>query len=296
MTGKEIKAKVIGKKKLIGEMNMELSELYYLIDLQTEMIQKLRLVNEKIDFKRMDLYLEQLTDMKTTIPSYEYLKTLLEEDEEDKDNIKMLYCQLECARRVFDKYQEKHIAKTVYIDTMKCFTRFIEECKKKNGRMFFDRGWWTYRQVSMNIFRIGELEYQFEEYEGENVIAIHIPSDADLSKVAVDASMKQAEIFFHTYYDGYKYKKYTCNSWLMSPALKPLLSQNSNILSFQRRFDIVQENKEDREYVEWLFQVPVDTDDKDLPAETSLQKKVREQLRNGGTVGSAYGIMRREDQ
>ncbi len=270
-------------------MSMELTELYGLIDLQSEIVQKLKSIGEEIDLKQIDLYLEQLMDRKTAASSYEYLNALFEED---KDNMKMLYCQLECARRIFDIYQEKHISKAVYTDTMKCFTRFIKECKKKNGRMFFDRGWWTYRQISMEIFRIGELEYQFMKHEDENVIGIHIPSDADLSKDAVDASLKQAEKFFKTYYRNYEYKKYTCHSWLMSPILKPLLSENSNILSFQKRFEIIQENKEDKDYIEWLFQVPADTDYNDLPVETGLQRKVRRLLLNGGTVGCAYGIMK----
>ena len=267
---------------------MDLYELYDLIDLQTEMIQKLKLVGEKIDLKQIDFYLKQLMDRGTAVESYRHLKTLLEED---KDNIKMLYCQLECARRVFDQYQKKHIKDTIYRDTMKCFSRFIEECKKKNGRMFFDRDWWTYRQISMSLFRIGELEYEFQKYEGENVIAIHIPSDANLSKGAVDASMKQAEIFFQTYYHDYKYEKYSCDSWLLSPRLKPLLSRKSNILSFQNRFHIVRENNEDKGYIEWLFQVRIDTNYKDLPAKTDLQKKVKEILLNGGNIGSAYGII-----
>lgn len=270
------------------EMEMNLYELYDLIDLQTEMIQKLKLVGEKIDLKQIDFYLKQLMDRETAVESYRHLKTLLEED---KDNMKMLYCQLECARRVFDQYQKKHIKDTIYRDTMKCFSRFIEECKKKNGRMFFDRDWWTYRQISMSLFRIGELEYEFQKYEDENVIAIHIPSDANLSKGAVDASMKQAEIFFQTYYHDYKYEKYSCDSWLLSPRLKPLLSRKSNILSFQNRFHIVRENNEDKGYIEWLFQVPIDTNYKDLPAKTDLQKKVKEILLNGGNIGSAYGII-----
>ena len=89
-------------------MDMNLYELYYLIGLQTEIIQKLKLVSEKIDLKQIDFYLEQLIDMKTAVQSYRHLKTLLEED---KDNIKMLYCQLECARRVFDKYQKSILRK-----------------------------------------------------------------------------------------------------------------------------------------------------------------------------------------
>lgn len=275
-------------ERFCGGKDMDLYELYDLIDLQTEMIQKLKLVGEKIDLKQIDFYLKQLMDRETAVESYRHLKTLLEED---KDNMKMLYCQLECARQVFDQYQKKHIKDTIYRDTMKCFSRFIEECKKKNGRMFFDRDWWTYRQISMSLFRIGELEYEFQKYEGENVIAIHIPSDANLSKGAVDASMKQAEIFFQTYYHDYKYEKYSCDSWLLSPRLKPLLSKKSNILSFQNRFHIVQENNEDKDYIEWLFQTPVDTNYKNLPVKTDLQKKVKEILLNGGNIGSAYGII-----
>ena len=267
---------------------MELLELYDLIGLQPEMIKTLTSVSDQIDLDQIEPYLQELTDIETAPQAYRDLKDLFGAD---KDNMAMLYCQLECARRTYDRYQEKHIAKAVYADTMRCFTRFIEECRKKNGRMFFDRGWWTYRQISMNLFRIGELEYQFKEYDGESVIALHIPSDADLSEEAVDESMRQAAIFFQTYYEEYKYKMYTCNSWLMSPALRPLLQEESNILSFQKRFEIVREDREDQEYIEWLFQVPVDTDHRELPADSSLQKKVKELLLSGGAIGSAYGIM-----
>lgn len=268
---------------------MELYELYELIGLQPEIIQKLNAAGEQMDFTQLDFHLEQLMNMKTAASSYKYLNSIWKED---TDQIKMLYCQLECARRVYARYLSQHIPKTIYIDTMKCFVRFIEECGKKNGRMFFDRGWWTYRQLSMNIFRIGELEYQFDTYEDENVIGLHIPSDADLSEKAVNQSLQQAKLFFQTYYSDYEYRHYTCNSWLLSPVLTPLLSETSHILSFQRRFDILQENRADQEYIEWLFQVPVDTDCHSLPAETNLQKKVKELLLNGKTVGCAFGIIK----
>ena len=57
------------------------------------------------------------------------------------------------------------------------------------------------------------------------------------------------------------------------------------------RSEIVREDREDEEYIEWLFQVPVNTDRRELPADSSLQKKVKELLLSGGTIGSAYGIM-----
>lgn len=268
---------------------MELQELYQLIDLQPEMRERLQSVGKEVDLKQVAPYLEQLTDMKAAAQAYEALKSFLQED---IGHMKMLYCQLQSACRVFEKYKEKHIEESVYIDTMKCFTRFIGECEKKNGRMFFDRGWWTYRQTSMSIFRIGALEYEFQKYEGENIISVHIPSDADMTNVSVNDSFEQARKFFQMHYGDYAYDKYVCDSWLLSPVLKSLLSEASHIVSFQKRFAIVQEERESTEFIEWLFQVPEDTDYSSLPEKTNLQKKVKELLLNGGSVGSACGIMK----
>jgi len=271
-------------------MGMTQEKLYNLIQLQPEIIQKLKLMDSHMDMKAVENELNQMVDRKSSWEAYQRLKTIFQEDEE---HLRMLYCQLECACRIYEKYVEKNIPVNIYIDTMKCFTRFMEECKKKNGRMFFDRGWWTYRQVSMSLFRIGALEYEFKEYNRENVIAVHIPSDADLSPASVSQSMEQAEKFFKAYYSDYQFCKYTCNSWLLSPVLKPLLSRESNILSFQERFDIIEENQDDKEFLEWLFQAPADTEYSNLPSVTSLQKRVKTLLQNGRTVGSAYGILKK---
>ena len=238
-------------------------------------------------------YVNQLMDIRLAANAYPALKMQFQDD---SDNWKMLYCQLECARRTYSKYQEKNIPDKIYIDTMKCFSRFIKECKKKNGRAYFDRGWWTYRQLSMVLFRIGELEYQLETCGKEKMVAIHIPSDADFYKDAVDCSLKLAKDFFERYYPEYAEAKYICDSWLLSPALKELLPEKSNIREFQKRFELVEEHKEDREFVEWLFQVLVDTCYEKLPEKTRLQKNVKKYLLSGGKIGSAYGVMRRDDE
>ena len=272
-------------------MDMKLQDLYRWIDLQPGIIQKLERIRKELDPGQIEPYLEQLQKRETAATAYKELKSLFRED---TDNLKMLYCHLECAQRIFNRYQEKKIPQAVFIDTMKCFPRFLAECERRNGRMFFDRGWWTYRQISMKLFRIGELEYEFETFKGENVIGLHIPSDTNLSGEAVDDSLKQAEHFFRTYYPDYQYKKYTCYSWLLSPVLKTMLPDDSHILSFQKRFDIVQEDYGNKEYMEWLFPVSEGTKLQELPEVTSLQKKAKKLLLRGGKIGAAYGIMNAE--
>lgn len=264
---------------------MESLKLYALIHLPPEIVRKLETIKKEVDLCGLEALLERLTDSEAAPKAYEALEASFQED---GDHLKMLYCQLECACRIYNRYQEKHIPDIVFTDTMKCFPRFLRECQKKNGRMFFDRGWWTYRQISMTLFRIGTLEYELGKSEDKSV-AIHIPSDADLSPEAVRDSLERADSFFRTFYPGYSYDRYTCDSWLMAPALKNLLPENSNILAFQKLFTVTGEGTDSSGCLEWLFQSPGCRDYRLLPENTSLQRKAKKLLLTGGYVGYAHG-------
>lgn len=272
-----------GRIPFTGGLNMELHTLYDLINLQPEMVRQLKTAEKEISPDDYGLLLERLTHRDTAAKAYEALDASLQ-----KDNLRMLYCQLQCACRIYDRYKEMHIPLSVFTDTMKCFPRFLDECLEKTGRMFFDRGWWTYRQISMSLFRIGALEYEFPEGEAES-IAVHIPSDADLSPETVRKSLEEAGRFFASFYPEYSYDKYTCDSWLMSPVLKTLLPETSNILAFQNLFAVSGEGTDSSGCLEWLFRSPGCLDYRLLPASTSLQKKAKELLLRGGHIGFAHG-------
>lgn len=267
---------------------MELQALYTAIDLPGQMLPRLEAARGRMDWARLEEALSRLMDAQTAAAAYDQLQAALGEDADG-----MLCCQLECARRAYDRYQVMGIAPEIYIATMRCFTRFLRECECKNGRMYFDRAWWTYRQISMRLFRLGALEYELESHEGENAIAVHIPSDASLRAEAVDASLEQANAFFHAHFPDFAKAPYTCDSWLLSPGLRPLLPEGSNILAFQNRFVILREEPENQDYLEWLFQAPEGTDYAALPERTGLQRKAKALLLSGGKLGSAYGIMKR---
>lgn len=270
---------------------MELTELYDGIHLQKEMREKLEDCAKKFDMAKVEEQIEKLMDIRAAQPAYEVLLKSLGEDEE---HVKLLLCNLECARRIYDKYREKGIPGQIFFDTMMCFTRFIGECQKKTGKTVFDRGFWTYRQVSMNLFRIGELEYELTEEEGEKVISVHIPSDAKLLDDKIDASLEAAKEFMKQFFPEYAACKYVCESWLLSLKLNELLSENSNIIKFQKRFEVVKMFWDDDGYIEWLFQAPEDTPHDKLREDTSLQRKVKEILQKGEKIGAGYGYIRGE--
>ena len=267
---------------------MDLETLFHLIELQPEMIEKLEAAAQTLP--PLPKSFPQSLLSRYAADAYSELKAALGDD---SDSIRMLYCQLTAACYTWEEYRKKGIPEKIFIDTMKCFPRFIGECLEKTGNLAFDRGWWTWRQLSLSLFRIGALEYEFQTHKGEPVIELHIPSDGDLSKDAVDASFREAQKFFQTFYPEYPYEKYTCTSWLLSPALRELLPENSRILAFQSRFQDIKADLGDLGFLEWLFQAPETVRYEDLPEHTSLQKKAKVLLLSGGSIGASCGMIPR---
>lgn len=268
---------------------MTVEKICKLIELQDSVVARLNEVLAELEFVEIQDILEDLSQPSKAKDAYENLKKALGEDE---DNLKMLTCQLICAVRLYDCYKEKGISDEIYVDTMKCFTRFISECKVKTGKYAFDRGWWSYRQVSMVLFRIGTLEYELLEENGTKSIALHIPSDSKMTKENVDASIRAAKEFLEKFYPEYADCDFTCDSWLLAPKLKEVLSEDSNILSFQNRFEIKEVFPEAKDIFEWLYKTTEDAEIHSLKEDTSLQRKVKEILLKGEKVGIAFGVMK----
>ncbi|MCI8825226.1 MAG: DUF5596 domain-containing protein [Lachnospiraceae bacterium] len=210
---------------------------------------------------------------------------------DDVDNIKILTCMLKASADIYDVYKVKGISDNIYFDTMKCYTRFINETYEMTGRLYFDRYWWTTRQSGGHLFRIGALEYEMKHVDDIVVISIHIPSDADFSPSVVDKSLAEAEEFFKRYYSELKNVEYYCHSWLLDRGLQKMLNEKSNIVSFQNRFEIFDEGEVDMEFIEWLFYTK-SIDLQKLPEETSLQRNVKKHLLSGGVIRNAYGKLK----
>ena len=199
---------------------------------------------------------------------------------EDTDNIKILACMLKASADLYDIYIEMGISDEIYFATMRCYMRFIDETHKMTGRLYFDRYWWTTRQAGCHLFRIGELEYEMKHIDGSIVIGIHIPSDADFSPSAVDASIANARRFFAKYYSDLSNAEYRCHSWLLDHQLRGM--------HFQNLFEIIDEGEVGSDFLEWLYHTK-STDYAALPENTSLQKNVKKHLLSGGVIRNAYG-------
>lgn len=264
------------------------SELCKLIDLQPEVINKVSEINCLYNHSELSHIWKKLYSPDSWNEGTTQLQSHFAED---TDNMKILTCLLNCAIYTYELYTNKGIPQQIFIDTMKFIPRFIERHKQAYGTYNFVWGWWLPRQLSLNEFRIGALEYELKNENGACYINIHIPSDACLKKDILNRSHSGLKDFLNRFYPSYKDAELYCNSWLLSPELKALLKDNSNILYFQNCFDIIDFDSDSNSFLEWLYfrrDLPYDK----LPENTSLQIAVKERLLKGGRIGTARGKLK----
>ena len=262
------------------------TEIAERIGMREEILGALRACAEAFDKDAYAKEIAALADPYRTAGAYQ---TLCERLSPDEENFRMELCQLLAAELMWDKYRALGIPEQIYWDTMGVFARCIEETKVYRGKWCVDRVFWTYRQVSMTIFRLGALEYELKRDTGK--ISIHIPSDADFSPASVDASLAQVRPFCRTYFPEFANADIQCGSWLLSDVLPRLLPENSNILRFQQRFVMTEQEHRSNGYIRFLFQMLPDTPTADLREDTSLQKKAKALLLSGGNIGTGSGIL-----
>lgn len=264
---------------------MEIHTLCDKIQLQPKIKSRVLEFANDFDFNSVDKQLFAFQIYEKMSEALAELLTILGADE---DNIKILACMLKASADVYEIYKDKGISDKIYFATMKCYTRFICETYKMTDKLLFDRYWWTTRQAGCHLFRIGELEYEMKHIDENIVIGIHIPSDVDFSPSAIDNSLANARQFFTNHYPELSNAEYRCHSWLLDKQLKEMLAKNSNIMSFQERFEIFDEGEIGTDFIEWLYNTRT-TDYDNLPENTSLQRNMKKHILSGGVIRNAYG-------
>lgn len=205
----------------------------------------------------------------------------------DPDGFGMLACHLRCALAAWEDFEKLGLSHQVYVDTMGCFSRFVNEHKVSFGHYGFDRGFWTVRQISCKLFRFGELEYEPALEDGKRIVSIHIPSDANLECPLLRASYLQAKAWIGPNFPDFAEAPWGCGSWLLSPDLQELLPAHSRILAFQKNFRVEQTYCED-DFKEWVYK-RTDIPNRDLPEDTSLQRNLKAWLLSGRIFRSGVG-------
>ena len=267
----------------------QLTELCHSIDLPAEITEAVLSVQSSKEFTDLlpqaHPLLEELLTPATWDDALGRLKALIGED---PLGIKILTFMLICCGETWCSYQSLGISGDIYIETLKCFTRFINEHQESYGTFGFDRDFWTMRQLAARLFRLGTLEFELTEDGEGKAVHVHIPSDADLTPEARHSSYDMAKDFIARFFPAYEDAPFLCTSWLLSPALKECLPEGSRIRSFQDEYEVTDVFPEPDSFLTWVYKRP-DIPVADLPEDTSLQRNLKKYLLAGGKVGEAKG-------
>jgi hypothetical protein len=140
---------------------------------------------------------------------------------------------------------------------------------------------WLTLHARGSLYELGRLQFQ----RGDSTIDLHIPDSGPLTPESVTASLDQARAFFPRHFPDERYTAFSCGSWLLDPQLREYLPDNSNIVRFQRRFDLeayeepegLNADVEVRRFVFRSLSTPLDQ----LPRRTVLQRAIVDHLRSG---------------
>lgn len=212
------------------------------------------------------------------------------------------------AEYTYAGYRERGIPERYYYDIMQDITRWTENGRVEFGVPGFSEISWAKNYITMNLFQLGRLQFQFSRVElsgrlsreqlkslpipdGAEVLYIHIPKGAPLEREACLDSIRQAKAFFPKYYPDFHFQGFYTSSWLLDPRLKQLLPSGSRILQFQELFDRIDTHEDhSRAAIRFLW-YRHDRDFAAFPEQTRLQRSVKQYLLGGGTLGETCGMI-----
>lgn len=258
------------------------------LDIPREIVERIIQYDVWIDYASLEDTIAELFLPKRWDKGIEEVRAYLGED---PFGFKMLTCMLHCLSTTHTVYQEYHISDQIYIETMKCFGRYLNEHQKTYGYYAFDQEQWVVRQISARLFRIKELEFELIDWNRQQYISIHVPGDVQLTEEKLIDSFWEARQFFREHFPAYCEKPMRGAGWLLSPTLKKLLPPTSNILKFQNFF-LIEKNNAVYQYKKWVFKrddLPLE----EMPDTTLLQRNLKTYLLQGNEFVGAHGYLKR---
>lgn len=161
---------------------------------------------------------------------------------------------------------------------------------------------WMRHFFNIEIFRLDRLEFEYmhSKYDaeidghilrkGDPCIGVHIPKGTLNAQECEDAYAVARE-FFKKHY-GMDTCIFFCVSWLLHPWLSEELGEDSRIVAFQKKFQILARHEGPdslKQMLQWIFKNPND-DPHNFPENTSLQRAAKRRLIEGLPLGEASGI------
>jgi hypothetical protein len=208
-----------------------------------------------------------------------------------------LYVFLAATPIVRNWHAARGISDAISWATLSDLGNSVGSYRATHGQIGFDNyGWLTYHYRG-GIYRLGRLQFGkcrvsfdpaaagfHEPFSiGELALGVHVPGGRGLTPAACDAAFEQAPAFFQRHFPDEHYRVAECGSWLLDDQLAEYLPADSNIMRFQRRFQLVPDKRwpADDDIIQFVFGRPPPVSLDRLPQQTTLERAVVQHLQAG---------------
>jgi hypothetical protein len=196
------------------------------------------------------------------------------------------------------------------IDLTMSVLKQLSSLHEKKWRSFgVETGWWLLPILRGELIQVGSLWFHqvnlgvgnlspdpwFNDEEaaalgvgfrrGDASVGVHIPEGAALDPASLDATFDEARRVIGRMWPVSRRRLATCQTWMLDPQLALYLAHDSNILAFQRRFNVITTwaptwADGNASIIEFAFRSP-GVPFAELPVGTTLQRGVREHIERG---------------
>ena len=130
---------------------------------------------------------------------------------------------------------------------------------------------------------------------GEYCLSIHVPPQTDVSREATLKACREAIKMMGVHFPEYDMTKVVfCASWLLNPKLKEMQGEQSRITQFMECFVKYPIQDPGESVLSFVF-IKVPEDLRELPEDTSLQRKLKKLYLDGDRIHSYSGALYVED-
>jgi hypothetical protein len=210
-------------------------------------------------------------------------------------------------------YREHLVPDDVAEGTIRALARHGETHRQFHGSTGVDAGWWMMVILRGEILQIGALKFHLVHLDvgtlsprpwldasaqarhgegfrsGDVSLGLHIPARTDLSPGAVDTSLERARSVLSALWPRTTRRLLTCQSWMLDERLVAALGEDSNIVSFQRRFNVIEPYEEDDANVAHFVFGRSPDELAQVRATSRLERTVLDALESGATWRNRTG-------
>ncbi len=150
--------------------------------------------------------------------------------------------------------------------------------------------------VMREQIRLSKTEWELVIEPGTPVLAVHIPTGISLTEQLCEESYALARVTFKKCFPEFKFKGFSCISWMMERELEALSKPGSNLVKFLKKYIPFKRKAPGTGIFVFVYmlnpKIDVATlDYTTLPEGTSLQRAMKEYYINGGRVYEDGGII-----